>query len=55
MCWIPSCAGNIRITWVAPMLLEEKPRLTSIRLGEGDMGEIIKVMKDAYRWIGENR
>ncbi len=48
--------GNMKVASVGPMLMEEKPRLTIIRFqGEGDMPAIIKVMKECYRWIGENR
>ena len=40
----------------APMLLQEKPRIVLIRFqGEGQMEELIKPMKEAVRWIGENR
>ncbi len=48
--------GNLSIASVAPMLLQEKPRIVLIRFqGEGQMEELIKPMKEAVRWIGENR
>jgi hypothetical protein len=48
--------GNFQIASVAPMLVREKPRVLSIRFqGEGDVEQIGKTLKDAQRWVGENR
>jgi hypothetical protein len=48
--------GHMSIASVAPILLQEKPRLLSIRFqGEGDIEALTKVLKDAVRWTGTNR
>ena len=48
--------GKLSIASVAPMLLQERPRIVLIRFqGEGQIEELIKPMKEAVRWIGENR
>jgi hypothetical protein len=48
--------GHMSIASVAPILLQEKPRLLSIRFqGEGDIETLTKVLKDAVRWTGANR
>jgi len=48
--------GHMSIASVAPILLQEKPRLLSIRFqGEGDIESLTKVLKDAVRWTGTNR
>jgi hypothetical protein len=48
--------GHMSIASVAPILLQEKPRLLSIRFqGEGDIETLTKVLKDAVRWTGTNR
>jgi hypothetical protein len=44
------------IASVAPMLLQERPKLLLIRFqGEGDIDAIAKNLKEATRWIGESR
>src|SRR4051812_38941985 len=46
----------IRVTSIGPMLIGEKPRLTLIRFqGEGDADALAKSLKEALRWIGEER
>jgi hypothetical protein len=48
--------GRLRVASVAPMLLQEKPRLVLIRFqGEGKVGALAKTLADAFRWVGENR
>jgi hypothetical protein len=48
--------GHISIVSVAPLLLQEKPRLLSIRIqGEGDIEALTKPLKEALRWTGTNR
>jgi hypothetical protein len=48
--------GNFQIASVSPMLVRERPRIVSIRFqGEGDVPHITKTLKDAQRWVGENR
>ena len=48
--------GQFSIASVAPMLLQEKPRIVLIRFqGDGQMDDVIKTLKEAYRWVGENR
>lgn len=48
--------GNFQIASVAPMLVRERPRILSIRFqGEGDVDHVIKTIKEAQRWVGENR
>ena len=49
-------AGQFQIASVSPILFQEKPRLLSIRFqGEGDIDAITKTLKEAQRWVGENR
>lgn len=49
-------AGQFEIASVAPMLLQEKPRLLLIRFqGDDNIEGVIKTLKEAFRWIGENR
>jgi len=49
-------AGQFQIASVSPILFQEKPRLLSIRSqGEGDIDAITKTLKEAQRWVGENR
>lgn len=48
--------GHMSIASVGSILLQEKPRLLSIRFqGEGDIETLTKVLKDAVRWTGANR
>ena len=48
--------GNFQIASVAPILVRERPRIVSIRFqGEGDVDHIAKTLKEAQRWVGENR
>jgi hypothetical protein len=48
--------AHVNIASVAPILLQEKPRLLSVRFqGEGDIETLTKVLKDAVRWTGANR
>jgi hypothetical protein len=48
--------GNFQIASVAPILVRERPRILSIRFqGEGDVDHIVKTLKEAQRWVGENR
>jgi Domain of Unknown Function (DUF1259) len=48
--------GNFQIASVAPMLVRDKPRILCIRFqGEGDVEKIAKTLKEAQRWVGENR
>lgn len=48
--------GQFSIASVAPMLLQEKPRIVLIRFqGDGQMDDVIKTLKEAFRWVGENR
>lgn len=48
--------GQFQIASVAPMLLQEKPRIVLIRFqGDNDIDGVIKTLKEANRWIGENR
>jgi hypothetical protein len=49
-------AGQFQIASVAPMLLQEKPRIVLIRFqGDNDIDGVIKTLKEAVRWVGENR
>ena len=49
-------AGQFQIASVSPILLQEKPRILSIRVqGEGEIEHVTKTLKEAFRWIGENR
>jgi hypothetical protein len=48
--------GQFSIASVAPMLLQEKPRIVLIRFqGDGEINDVIKTLKEAFRWVGENR
>jgi hypothetical protein len=48
--------AHVYVASVAPILLQEKPRLLSVRFqGEGDIETLTKVLKDAVRWTGANR
>jgi very-short-patch-repair endonuclease len=48
--------NRLYIASVAPMLLQERPRLLLIRFqGEGDIDTIAKNLKEALRWIGDAR
>jgi hypothetical protein len=48
--------GQFQIASVSPVLLQEKPRILSIRFqGEGEIEHVTKTLKEAFRWIGENR
>ena len=48
--------GHVSIASVSPLLLQEKPRLLSIRIqGEGDIETLTKPLKEALRWMGANR
>jgi hypothetical protein len=48
--------NHISIVSVAPMLLQDKPRILAIRIqGEGDIDTLIKPLKEALRWMGDNR
>jgi hypothetical protein len=49
-------AGQFQIASISPILLQEKPRILSIRFqGEGEIEQVTKTLKEALRWIGENR
>jgi hypothetical protein len=48
--------SHISIVSVSPMLLQEKPRILMLRIqGEGEIETLTKTLKEAVRWIGENR
>jgi hypothetical protein len=45
-----------QIASVAPMLVGDRPRIVLVRFqGEGEMDVVIKTLKDALNWVGENR
>lgn len=49
-------SGQFQVASVSPILIQEKPRLLSIRFqGEGQIEEVTKTLKETFRWIGENR
>jgi len=49
-------AGQFQIASVSPILLQERPRLLSIRCqGEGQIEDVTKTLKETFRWMGENR
>jgi hypothetical protein len=49
-------SGQFQIASVSPILLQERPRLLSIRCqGEGQIEDVTKTLKETFRWIGENR
>lgn len=48
--------ATMQVASVAPMLLQEKPRVLLIRFqGEGEIEKVVKNLKEAVQWIGENR
>jgi hypothetical protein len=48
--------GQFQIASVSPVLMQEKPRILSIRFqGEGEIEHVTKTLKEAFRWVGENR
>ena len=48
--------NTFSIASVAPMLLQERPKVLLIRFqGEGEIDAIAKNLKEAVRWIGEAR
>jgi hypothetical protein len=48
--------GQLQIASVAPMLMQETPRIVLVRFqGEGQPEALAKTFKDAVQWIGENR
>jgi hypothetical protein len=48
--------GQFQIASVAPMLIQEKPKIVLIRFqGEGQIEQVTATLKDAVQWIGENR
>lgn len=47
---------GFKIVSVAPMLLEETPRIVALRFqGEGGASELAKTLKSALEWTGEAR
>jgi hypothetical protein len=48
--------GHLQIASVAPMLIQDTPRIVLVRFqGEGQPEALAGTFKDAVQWIGENR